>query len=251
MRSIGQLAKRYGVRVVEDASHAIGGSYEDKPVGSCEHSDITVFSFHPVKIITAGEGGIAVTNDPALSRRMQLFRSHGLTRDANEMTHPSDGGWYYQQLELGYNYRLTDLQAALGLSQLERIDDYVSRRSRIARRYDQLLRRLPLTLPFQSQSAANAWHLYVVRLDRTRAKVTHRELYDRLRGAGIGVNLHYIPVHTQPYYRARLPNDVHFPEAESYYAEAISLPMYATLSDEQQDEVVAALRSILEPRAPT
>jgi UDP-4-amino-4,6-dideoxy-N-acetyl-beta-L-altrosamine transaminase len=246
MRPIGELARRYGFKVIEDASHAVGGRYEDRQVGSCEHSDITVFSFHPVKIITTAEGGMAVTNDSHLARRLQLFRSHGITRDWAEMTHEPDGGWYYQQIELGLNYRLTELQAALGLSQLRRIDEYVAERTRLAARYDRLLDGFPLTLPHQAQYAANAWHLYVVRLKLKEVGITHQQFYDQLRDAGIGVNLHYIPVHTQPYYRA-LPGGaaMSFPEAERYYAEAVSLPIFATLTETDQDQIVAAVEKIL------
>jgi UDP-4-amino-4,6-dideoxy-N-acetyl-beta-L-altrosamine transaminase len=246
MRAIGDLARHYGFQIIEDASHAVGGRYEGRAVGSCVHSDIAVFSFHPVKIITTAEGGMAVTNSADLAHRLRLFRSHGITRDGTEMTHEPDGGWYYQQIALGYNYRLTELQAALGLSQLDRIDEYVAHRARLAARYGELLARLPLTLPYQAQYAANAWHLYVVRLKLDEARITHRQFYDRLREAGIGVNLHYIPVHTQPYYRA-LPGGaaMSFPEAERYYSEAVSLPMFATLTEADQDQVVAAIEKIL------
>jgi dTDP-4-amino-4,6-dideoxygalactose transaminase len=227
----------------------VGGSYEDEAVGSCRYSDITVFSFHPVKIITTAEGGLGLTNDPDLAHRMQLFRGHGITRDPALMTHETDGGWYYQQIELGYNYRMTDIQAALGLSQLTRIDEYVARRREIAARYDQVLADLPLTLPYQAQNAANAWHLYVIRLKTGEAGIGHKVLYDRLRKAGIGVNLHYIPVHTQPYYRElgqTVGYDDHsFPEALRYYSEAISIPMYATLHEEDQAFVVDTLRQQL------
>lgn len=249
MRAIHELSQRYGFKIIEDASHAVGGSYEGEAVGSCRYSDITVFSFHPVKIITTAEGGLGLTNDAGLAHRMQLFRSHGITRDERLMTHVSDGGWYYQQIELGFNYRMTDLQAALGLSQLTRIDEYVARRREIAARYDRLLADLPLTLPYQAQYAANAWHLYVIRLKTGEARVGHKALYDKLLEAGIGVNLHYIPVHTQPYYRQFGKtvgyDENSFPESLRYYSEAISIPMYATLTDEQQDVVVAALHRAL------
>ncbi|MBA3596120.1 MAG: UDP-4-amino-4,6-dideoxy-N-acetyl-beta-L-altrosamine transaminase [Methylibium sp.] len=242
MRAIHVLAQRYGFKVVEDASHAIGGKYESAPVGNCRYSDITVFSFHPVKIITTAEGGMAVTNDPKLAERIGLLRSHGITRDPAHMTRESDGPWYYQQIDLGFNYRLTELQAALGLTQLERLDAYVARRHALSLRYDESLAALPLTLPWQHPDGASARHLYVVRLTLDRIAVSHRQVFEALREQGIGVNLHYIPVHTQPYYERLGCVQGRYPEAERYYAEAISLPMYATLTEAQQDMVVEALR---------
>ncbi|HEX7129060.1 MAG TPA: UDP-4-amino-4,6-dideoxy-N-acetyl-beta-L-altrosamine transaminase [Rhodanobacteraceae bacterium] len=242
MRAIHALAKKYDFRVVEDASHAVGGRYRGEPIGNGRYSDITVFSFHPVKIITTAEGGMALTNDDGLAASMALLRSHGITRDPAQMTHESEGPWYYQQIALGYNYRMTELQAALGLSQMRRIDDYVARRHAIARRYDSLLAELPVTVPWQHPDGYSGMHLYVVRLKLDRIGRSHREVFDAMHASGIGVNLHYIPVHTQPYYR-RLgfrPGD--YPEAEQYYAEAISLPLFPTMSEEQQDDVVAALR---------
>lgn len=245
MAAIGALGKRYGFRIVEDASHAVGGRYRGVPVGSCAFSDITVFSFHPVKIVTTGEGGAALTNDAALAQRLERLRSHGMTRDAALMDAAPDGPWYYQQVELGYNYRITDIQAALGCSQLARIDDYVQRRHRLAARYDALLADLPLIVPARDDDAHSALHLYPVQVDATRCRHGRREVFDALRQAGIGVNVHYIPVHTQPYYRRMGFRPGDFPRAEAYYAQAISLPMFATLSDAQQDEVVAALRRAL------
>jgi len=242
MAAIGELARRHGVRVIEDASHAIGGRYRDAPVGNCAHSDITVFSFHPVKIVTTAEGGMAMTNDPDLARRMARLRSHGITRDPAEMTHAPDGPWYYQQIELGWNYRMTDMQAALGLSQMARLDDYVARRHAIARRYDAELAGLPLTTPWQNPETVSALHLYPIRLhDAAR----HRTVFEALRAAGIGVNLHYIPVHLQPYYRALGFADGDFPESEAYYRSAISLPMFPTLTDGQQSRVIGELGRIL------
>ncbi len=242
MRAIHALGQRYGFRIVEDASHAVGARYLGEPVGNCRYSDITIFSFHPVKIITTAEGGMAMTNDPALAERMERLRSHGITRDPAAMQGDSDGPWYYQQIELGYNYRLTDLQAALGHSQLQRLDDYVTRRHAIAARYDAALAALPLTTPHQHPDSRSALHLYPVRLHDAARR---RQVFEALRAAGIGVNIHYIPVHTQPHYR-RLgfkPGD--FPEAERYYAGAISLPMFPTLGPAQQDEVIAALTRVL------
>jgi dTDP-4-amino-4,6-dideoxygalactose transaminase len=241
MRRISELARRYDVRVIEDASHAIGGKYDGKPVGCCEFSDIAVFSFHPVKIITSGEGGAATTKDPALAARMARLRSHGITRDAGEMTHPPDGPWYYQQIELGWNYRLTDIQAALGRSQLGRANEYVLRRNELADWYDDALSDLPISLPGRADGVVSAFHLYVVRVPAAR----HREIFEGLRARGIGVNLHYIPIHLQPYYRSLGFEPGHCPEAERYYAEAISLPLFPTMTDSKQVEVATALASEL------
>ena len=198
MVRIHELAKEYGFRVIEDASHAIGGKYRSEPIGNCRYSDITVFSFHPVKIITTAEGGMAVTNDVRLASKMALLRSHGITRDASEMSKAPDGPWYYQQIELGYNYRMTELQAALGVSQMERIDQYVTRRHELAERYDRLLVDLPICRPYQAPDSYSAFHLYVVRLKTEMLRKGHREVFESLRGQGIGVNLHYIPVTCSP-----------------------------------------------------
>jgi len=245
MAAIQALSQRYGFRIIEDASHAIGGKYKGEPIGNCRYSDITVFSFHPVKIITTAEGGMALTNDAALAERMELLRSHGITRDPALMTHEPDGPWYYQQVDLGFNYRMTDLQAALGVSQLERLDRYVQRRHELAQRYNQLLQPLPLTPPWQHPDSYSGLHLYVIRLQLDSGARSHRQVFERLRALGIGVNLHYIPVHTQPYYRQLGFTHGDFPEAERYYAEAISLPLYATMTEQQQDQVVAALAEAL------
>ncbi len=241
MEAVHALAGRYGFRIVEDASHALGGRYRDAPVGSCRYSDIAVFSFHPVKIVTTGEGGAAVTNHPDLAATMRRLRSHGITRDRAEMTHEPDGAWYYQQVELGFNYRLTDLQAALGLSQLQRLERFVARRHELARRYDAALQGLPLITPWQHPDSYSALHLYVIRLKLHEIRRTHREVFDALRAAGIGVNLHYIPVHRQPYYAARNEASGEYPEADRYYAEAISLPLFPALSDDDQDRVIGAV----------
>ena len=241
MAAIGRLARAHGVRVIEDASHSIGATHEGRPVGDCRYSDITVFSFHPVKIITTAEGGLCTTQDARLARAMELARSHGITRDPAEMTHAPDGPWYYQQITLGYNYRMTELQAALGLSQLSRLDAFVARRRALAARYDRLLAGLPLTRPAPPAEVDSAWHLYVVRVAADR----HLAVFNALRADGIGVNLHYIPVHTQPFYRALGFAPGQFPQAEAYYAEAISIPLYAGLSDADQDRVVAALSRAL------
>ena len=243
---IAELAERYGFRVLEDASHAIGGRYRDTPVGDCRYSDIAVFSFHPVKIITTAEGGLATTQDAGLAERMRLFRSHGMTRDPELMVGESPGPWYYEMVALGYNYRMTDLHAALGLSQLERLTEIVARRHEIARAYDEALAGLPLQLPWNHPDTYSALHLYPVRLRPDTCRRGHREVFVELRERGIGVNLHYIPVPTQPYYRDLGFRPGQFPEAERYHAEAISLPMYPTLTEGQQQEVVATLREVLE-----
>ena len=245
MRAIGKLSKEYGFKVIEDASHAIGGKYLGKPVGNCEYSDITVFSFHPVKIITTGEGGMALTNKPELARKMQLLRSHGITRDEQEMTHIPDGPWYYQQIALGLNYRMTDIQAALGLSQMSRLDSFVAKRHEIANRYNELLKDLPLTLPYQHADNFSALHLYVIRLQLDKINKTHKQVFKSLCAAGVGVNLHYIPVYRQPYYRQFGYNVSDFPESEKYYEEAISLPIYFGLSTNQQRIVENSLHSAI------
>jgi UDP-4-amino-4,6-dideoxy-N-acetyl-beta-L-altrosamine transaminase len=241
MAAIQALSREYGFRIIEDASHAVGGRYQGLPVGDCRFSDIAVFSFHPVKIITTAEGGMALTNDAQLAERMTLFRSHGMTRDPTQMSREPDGPWYYEQVALGFNYRMTELQAALGLSQATRLHDYVRRRHELARRYDERLASLPLTTPWQHPDCYSGLHLYVVRVDATR----RRAVFDALRAQDIGVNVHYIPVHTQPYFRRLGSVSGSFPEAERYYAEAISLPMYATLSEDQQDRVVHVLEKAL------
>jgi UDP-4-amino-4,6-dideoxy-N-acetyl-beta-L-altrosamine transaminase len=242
MVRIADLARVHGVRLIEDASHSIGADYLGQPVGNCAYSDITVFSFHPVKIITTAEGGMALTNDAVLAGRMQRLRSHGITRDPALMTHAPDGPWYYQQLDLGWNYRMTDMQAALGLSQMDQLDGFIARRRALAEAYDQLLADLPLRCPGRMEGAESSWHLYVIRLDDP---VHHRAAFEALRANGIGVNLHYIPVHLQPYYRALgfAPGD--FPASEDYYARAISIPLHAGLTDGEQQTVFAALSDAL------
>ena len=242
MAAIRSLADAYGVLIIEDASHAIGATYQGRPVGCGDYADMTVFSFHPVKIITSAEGGMVLTNRPELADRLRRLRSHGMTRDSQQMSEASHGPWYYQQVELGFNYRMTDLQAALGLSQLKKLDGFVQRRQYLAARYQQLLQDLPLTLPKAQADAQSAWHLYVVRLQLDGLQRSHRQVFEGLREAGIGVNLHYIPVHLQPYYQALGFAQGDFPEAEHYYAEAISLPIYPGLSDSEQDYVVQQVR---------
>lgn len=245
MASIHALGQKYGFKIIEDASHAIGGKYKGEFIGNCKYSDITVFSFHPVKIITTAEGGMAVTNNAELAAKMSLLRSHGITRDSDQMTHASDGPWYYQQIDLGYNYRMTELQAALGLSQLKRLDIYVARRHQLAQRYNQMLAGLPISRPWQHPDSYSGYHLYVIRLQLDKIKKTHLEVFEALRESDIGVNLHYIPVHLQPYYKKMGFKAGDYPGAENYYAEAISLPMYQTLSAGEQDQVVEALKGVL------
>ncbi len=246
MQAIHALSQHYGFKVIEDASHAIGGKYQGDPIGNCHYSDITVFSFHPVKIITTAEGGMALTNNAELANKMALLRSHGITREPAQMTHEADGPWYYQQIDLGFNYRMTELQAALGVSQMERLDLYVVRRHQLARRFDDLLASLPITTPWQHPDGYSGLHLYVIRLQRDKIERSHRQVFESLRGLGVGVNLHYIPVHTQPYYQRMGFKKGDFPLAENYYCEAISLPMYPAMSEQQQDEVIAAVRKAVE-----
>lgn len=242
MAAIGDLAKTYGFRVIEDASHAIGGRYQGLPVGACLHSDITVFSFHPVKIVTTAEGGAALTNNPVLAARMERLRSHGVTRDAALMTCQSEGPWFYQQTELGLNYRMTDIHAALGRSQLTRLEAYVVRRNALADRYDSAFETCALRHQARPDWADSAFHLYVIRIAEAERR---RVIFEALRAMGIGVNVHYIPVHLQPYYRdlGFRPGD--YPEAEQYYDGAISLPLFPTMTEEQQDRVIAAVRQLL------
>ncbi len=245
MQAIHALSQKYGFKVIEDASHAIGGKYQGEPIGNCRYSDITVFSFHPVKIVTTAEGGVAVTNNAELAEKLNLLRSHGITRDEHLMTKPMDGPWYYQQVDLGFNYRMTDMQAALGVSQMQRLDEYVAKRHELAERYNELLKNLPVTLPWQIEDSYSGLHLYVIRLQVDKISKTHLEIFNGMRNAGILVNLHYIPVHLQPYYQEMGFKEGQFPEAEQYYKEAISLPMFPTLSYEQQQEVVANLKKLL------
>ena len=246
MSEIHILAQRYGFKVIEDASHAIGGKYQGEPIGNCRYSDITVFSFHPVKIITTAEGGVAVTNNLELANKMSLLRSHGITRDPSQMTHASDGPWYYQQIDLGYNYRMTELQAALGVTQITRLDKYVKRRHELANRYYDLLKNLPVITPWQHSDSYSGLHLYPIRLKLDKIKISHLKVFETLREKGIGVNVHYIPVHIQPYYLRMGFEPEDFPQAMSYYRETISLPMYPTLTDAQQNYVVNNLKAMIE-----
>jgi dTDP-4-amino-4,6-dideoxygalactose transaminase len=243
MAEIAALGREYGFRIVEDAAHAIGAVYHSKPVGACEHSDIAVFSLHPVKIITTGEGGLATTNDPVLAQKMATLRTHGVTREANVLSETPPGDWYYEQHELGFNYRMTDMQAALGSSQLTRLHNYIQRRREIAVRYDKMLSELPLMRPPVDHNDLSAWHLYVIRL--TDGAPDRAHVFAELRKRGIGVQVHYIPVHMQPYYRSQGFGSGDMPVSEDYYERAISLPMFPTLTEADQDVVVQTLRDVL------
>jgi UDP-4-amino-4,6-dideoxy-N-acetyl-beta-L-altrosamine transaminase len=245
MVAIDKLSQQYGFKVIEDAAHGIGGRYRNRPIGCCEFSDLTVFSFHPVKIITTAEGGMVLTNRQDLYEKLIRLRTHGITRDPRFMQKESDGSWYYEQLELGYHYRMTDLQAALGVSQMDRLNAFVKRRHELVESYNTKLKDLPVTTPYYHPDTYPSWHLYVIRLDLERIKRSHREIFESLRSAGIGVNLHYIPVHTQPYYRGLGFKWGDYPAAEQYYREAISLPLYSGLTDVQQDRVVALLQEAI------
>lgn len=249
MQTIAELSRRYGFSVIEDASHALGGQYQGGMIGSCRYSDITVFSFHPVKAITTAEGGMAVTNSESLSRKMMLLRSHGITRDQQQMTRKSEGPWYYQQVGLGFNYRMTDIQAALGVSQSAKLEKLVVRRHELAHRYDRLLAPFPLQLQYRNPDNYSGLHLYIVRLKSDQISRTHRSIFESLRSQGIGVNLHYIPVHTQPYYQSMGFQPADFPEAMNYYQEAITLPLFGTMQDSEQDLVIDALEKALRGEA--
>lgn len=241
MQAIAALAKQYKFKVIEDASHAIGGRYQNQPIGNCEYSALTVFSFHPVKIVTTAEGGVITTQDEQLAVRLRELRSHGITRDPDRMSKAPDGPWYYQQTELGLNYRMTELQAALGCSQLHRLDEFVARRQQLAAQYDELLAELPVRHQRRESSNYSALHLYVIEV----APANRRAVFESLREQGVGVNVHYIPIHTQPYYQQLGFGEGDFPAAEHYYSGAISLPLYATLTDHEQQHVVAALKHAL------
>lgn len=246
MDNISQLARQYRFSIIEDASHAIGGTYKGTRIGSCTFSNMTVFSFHPVKIVTTGEGGMILTNRKDLYERLIRLRTHGITRDSEFMEGETHGPWYYQQIELGYNYRMTDIQAALGTSQMNRLDDFVKHRQNLAQRYNDGLKNLPIVLPWQHPDTYSAFHLYVIRLKLEEINKTHRQVFEEMRAAGIGVNLHYIPVHMQPYYKRFGFMYGDFPHAEGYYREAISLPIYYGLTEEDQERVSSILKRILQ-----
>ncbi|MEK9532813.1 MAG: UDP-4-amino-4,6-dideoxy-N-acetyl-beta-L-altrosamine transaminase [Alphaproteobacteria bacterium] len=246
MEKIYSLSKKYNFNIIEDASHAIGGRYQGKSIGCCQYSDITVFSFHPVKIVTTAEGGLATTNDGSLAEKMRLMRSHGITRDVSLMKSESEGDWYYQQIDLGFNYRMTELQAALGLSQMARIDEFVMRRHECKDYYDKFLGAVDVVTPFQGPDCYSALHLYPILLDQQNAKKSRQQVFRELRANGIGVNVHYIPVHTQPYYKEKGFKRGDFPKSEEYYQRVISIPLFPSLTREMQNEVVGTLKRILE-----
>ena len=245
MQAIHILAQEYDFKIIEDASHAIGGKYQNHYIGSCQYSDVTVFSFHPVKIITTAEGGMVVTNNVDLAQKMDLYRSHGVTRNPQLMMKETEGPWYYQQVDLGFNYRMTELQAALGVSQLYRLHEFVSKRHQIAQRYNEILHNLPVVLPYQLPQTYSGLHLYVIRIQLDRIKKSRKEIFESLRAKNIGVNVHYIPVHTQPYYQAMGFTVGDFPQAEAYYEAAISLPMYPDLSEDQLNYIYQSLKEVL------
>ena len=240
MKKIYSLGKEYGFSIIEDASHAIGGKYLDKPVGGCQYSDITVFSFHPVKIITTAEGGLATTNSRELSEKMQMLRSHGITRNPSLMNKESEGEWYYQQIDLGFNYRMTELQAALGIRQIQRLDDFVIRRNALGERYDKLLDGMALVKPSQFEDSSSAMHLYPIKVDN------RGEIFKKLREGGVGVSVHYIPIHMQPYYKSLGFKSADFPVSEDYYNRAVSIPLFAKMTENQQDKVIKCLRGSLQ-----
>jgi len=245
MKKIHSLSKEYGFRIIEDASHCIGGKYLEKAIGGCQYSDITVFSFHPVKIITTAEGGLATTKSKDLVEKMRLFRSHGITRYKNLMTRVTEGDWYYQQVDLGFNYRMNEIQAALGICQMNRLDNFVSIRQNLKKRYDSLLISLPIVMPFQDQDSSSALHLYPILINLESVDKSRKQIFDELKSEGIGVNIHYIPIHTQPYY-SRLGFKIgDFPNSEAYYERAISIPLFHSMSLNQQDEVINALNIVL------
>ncbi|MBE8232481.1 MAG: UDP-4-amino-4,6-dideoxy-N-acetyl-beta-L-altrosamine transaminase [Endozoicomonadaceae bacterium] len=246
MDKIHALSIEYGFAIIEDASHAIGGRYKNNPIGNCEYSDITVFSFHPVKIVTTAEGGVATTNSKKIATKLELLRSHGVTRDSSLMRNESHGGWYYEQVDLGFNYRMTEMQAALGVSQMSRLHDFVAKRNELAANYDHLLSNLPLIIPKQINDSYSGRHLYVIRLNLDEISLSQKEVFEQLRKNDIGVNLHYIPVHTQPYYKDLGFTQGQFPIAENYYRDAISIPLFHTMTSEQQIQVVNTIKKYLE-----
>ena len=248
MAEIYRHAKEHNITIIEDASHAIGAEYQGDRIGSCKYSDMTVFSFHPVKIITTGEGGMVLTNDKTLYERLILYRSHGITRDPAKMTHEADGPWYYQQIALGFNYRMTDIQAALGASQMTRLDEFVARRRALAARYGELLKNLPLHTPYVLEGANPSWHIYIVRLALDQIGKTKQQIFEEMKERGIMLNLHYIPVHRQPYYEKLGFRQGDFPESEKYYEEAFTLPLYYELTNEEQEKVVETLKKVLRNR---
>lgn len=247
MKRIKELSLIYGFKIIEDASHAVGGKYCGEPIGNCVYSDITVFSFHPVKIVTTAEGGMAVTNNTKYAKKLELMRSHGITRNTADMVSASQGPWYYEQIDLGYNYRMTDLQSALGLSQMDRLDEFIEARHRVADLYKSMLHDSRINLPWQHPEGHSALHLFVVRVNRALVEKSHSQIFKELHDLGVGVNLHYIPVYLHPYYQKQGFVPGYCPEAEKYYSEAISLPMYPKLTEQQQNKVVTSLLKVLKP----
>ena len=245
MKRIHLLGKRYGFSIIEDASHAIGGKYLGRPIGGCHYSDITVFSFHPIKIITTGEGGMAVTNNESLATKMALLRSHGITRDFGLMKNKSHGSWYYEQVDLGFNYRMTDIQAALGLSQMNRLDQYISKRHEIVKTYNAAFKDLPLTVPYQHPDTYSSFHLYIIRIKNLMNKKTRNEIFQQLRDQGIGINLHYMPVYIHPYYQEQDYSFSVCDESDCYYDECITLPLFPTMQFNEIQEVVGAVSSVV------
>ena len=245
MIKIKELSNKYNFKIIEDASHALGGSYKKGKIGSCQFSDLTVFSLHPVKMITTGEGGLITTNNKSLAKKIKLLRSHGITKDFSEMNKDPDGLWYYEQLELGYNCRMPDINAALGISQLSKLDSFVSKRELISKYYDQNLQSLPLTTPVQNHNCVSSRHLYIVRINNEISKLKHKDIFSKLREFKIGVNLHYIPIHLQPYYQNLGFTKGQYPEAERYYEEAISLPIFTTLTKNEQNYVIETLKKFI------
>lgn len=246
MERIHKLSLKYGFKIIEDASHAIGGEYKGKPIGSCQYSDITVFSFHPVKIITSGEGGMATTNSKDLLKQMELLRSHGITRDAESMNRKPDGDWYYEQLTLGFNYRMTDMQAALGVSQMRRLNTFIASRHKLAQRYNKQLENFPVITPFQHSDSFSSYHLYPILIKKDQVKKTKKQIFSELREGGVGVNIHYIPVHTQPYFESMGFKEGDFPEAENYYSKALTIPLFHGMTHQEQDYVIEQIKQVLD-----
>lgn len=246
MERIHKLSLKYGFKIIEDASHAIGSEYKGKPVGGCQYSDITVFSFHPVKIITSGEGGMATTNSKELLKNMELLRSHGITRDAELMDRKPEGDWYYQQLKLGFNYRMTDIQAALGASQMKRLKIFVASRHELAQRYNKKLQNFPVITPFQYSDSFSSYHLYPILIKKDQVKKTKKQIFSELRERGVGVNIHYIPVHTQPYFESMGFKEGDFPGAENYYSKAITIPLFHGMTHQEQDYVIEQIKQVLD-----
>lgn len=245
MKKIRELSNKFGFFVIEDASHCIGGKYLNKPIGSCDYSDIAIFSFHPVKIITTAEGGMATTNSKKFAERMDLFRSHGVTRNQKFMLKENEGPWHYQQIDLGFNYRMTDLQAVLGISQMKKIDEFVSKRHILKKRYEEKIKRIPVIKPYQHSDSYSALHLFPIQLELEQIEKSRKETFNELRDNGIGVNVHYIPIHTQPYYEKLGFKKGDFPNSEYYYSRAITLPLFHDMTFDQQDKVCEVLKDIL------